>query len=128
MEISGFDKEGYCRRVRCLRAFLDMNQTEFCKFLDIDYKKWNHYERGYPLSRETVFKLYEKVREITPWWIWFGDTRGLDLTTLERLHQLEREDRLRRKGLDTGKPLKAAVKRLKKQPNGRAATPARRSL
>jgi DNA-binding XRE family transcriptional regulator len=108
MEMNGhFDEKNYCRRLRVLRRYLDMSQTELARMLEIPMKKWNHYERGYPLSRETVFKLYVKVPAITPWWLWFGDARGMDSMTIEHLQKLEREEakRERAHALAPTKPL-----------------------
>jgi transcriptional regulator with XRE-family HTH domain len=77
MELNGWDEEGYRRRIRLLRRVLGMNQTQFAAHVGIDYKKWNHYECGYPVSRETAFMLRQKIDWFSADWLWHGDTRAL---------------------------------------------------
>jgi transcriptional regulator with XRE-family HTH domain len=99
-----FDKDKYRERLRLLRRVLGMNQTEFAEFIGVGYKKWNHYESGYPVSRETAFLLHDKLRDVLPItidWLWWGDTRGLAQGTVEQLNaQRER----RGKGLQPAGP------------------------
>jgi transcriptional regulator with XRE-family HTH domain len=86
-----FDKAAYVARLRLLRRALGMNQAQFTAFVGIGYKKWNHYERGYALSRETAFLLHDKLRDVLPVtidWLWWGDTRGLAQGTIEQLNAL----------------------------------------
>ena len=59
----GFDREAYLFRVRLLRLFFEENQVQFAKRLGIPFKRWNHYERGMTISRETAFKLYTFLRK-----------------------------------------------------------------
>ena len=87
-----FDKDGYRRRIRVLRRLKGMNQTEFTKFSGIPYKVWNHYEQGYPASRQALWTLREKIPGVSTDWIWFGETNGVEPKLLRRLEQLERED------------------------------------
>ena len=88
-----FDTEAYIKRIRMIRKLCGhMSQTDFARYIDVAYKKWNHYERGYPIPRETAFKLYRKVPGISTDWIWFGDTSGLTVARLQQIEALEREE------------------------------------
>jgi hypothetical protein len=70
-----FEKDEYRLRLKVLRKlFNDMNATEFSEFIGVPYKKWHHYERGYPIARETAFLMIQK--RIPVEWLWFGDYEG----------------------------------------------------
>jgi transcriptional regulator with XRE-family HTH domain len=75
---NGFVKEAYQRRLRMLRRIYGMNQTEFAKYVGITYKKWNHYERGYPVSRESAFILQQVLPGFSIDWLWFGVAANFD--------------------------------------------------
>jgi transcriptional regulator with XRE-family HTH domain len=95
MDLKDWDVAGYCKRIRLLRRLHGMNQTQFAAFLEIPYKKWHHYERGYPVSRETAFVLHKKVEGFSTDWLWFGDTRAIAPGTLKQLQAFEAEERRR---------------------------------
>lgn len=38
-----------------------MNQKDFASFLDIDYRKYNHYEKNTTPSAETILKVAKKL-------------------------------------------------------------------
>jgi transcriptional regulator with XRE-family HTH domain len=107
VDLTGFDVEGYRRRIRLLRKLLGMNQTEFVDHIGIAYKKWNHYERGYPVSRETAFRLREKIEWFSTDWLWHGDTRALSSGMLDRIQALEAEERAVRRRIRPTTPLPA---------------------
>jgi transcriptional regulator with XRE-family HTH domain len=87
MQIDGFDAEGYRKRLRLLRRLRGgMNQTQFAEFLGIPYKQWNHYERGYPISRETQFILHAKLgADFSADWLFWGEVTRLSPETLEKI-------------------------------------------
>jgi hypothetical protein len=87
-----YDMDGYRRRIRLLRKLKGMNQTEWTAFTGIAYKKWNHYERGYPISREALWIIHDRLPGISTDWIWFGRMLGLAPDLKRRLERLERED------------------------------------
>jgi transcriptional regulator with XRE-family HTH domain len=95
MDLTDFDKCDYIKRIQMLRRLHGMNQTEFAAFIGVPYKKWNHYERGYPVSRETAFILRRKITafKFSTDWLWHGDTRGLAPGTLAQLQAFEKQDR-----------------------------------
>lgn len=88
---ASFDTEGYRRRIRALRKLYDMNQTEFAAWTGIGYKKWNHYEQGYPIARESAWALRDKIIGISTDWIWFGDDIGVEEGLRLLLKQAERD-------------------------------------
>jgi DNA-binding XRE family transcriptional regulator len=87
------DIEEYRRRIRLLRRMFGMNQVEFCKYIGIDYKTWNHYERGYPISQKTARMLKEKIPGVSVDWIWFGEQWNVEAELLKTLQRLDREER-----------------------------------
>ena len=107
-----FDIEEYRQRIRLLRKLYGMKQIEFAAFMGIDYKKWNHYENGYPISRKTAQFLLKELPELTVDWIWFGNERGVGEKLLQRLQQLAREDRQERVVV----PVKVSARRKKNAP------------
>jgi hypothetical protein len=76
--LQGFDIEAYRRRLRIMREVLTgENQTDFAARLEIDYKRWSNYERGYPVPREVAFLLRRHFPGMSIEWIWFGDKTKL---------------------------------------------------
>jgi hypothetical protein len=66
-----FEKEEYRLRLRVLRKFFERNGPQFAEMIGIPYKQWHHYERGYPIARETAFLMMEQGIPVD--WLWFGD-------------------------------------------------------
>lgn len=85
--------EAYRKRVRLLRKLHGMTQVEWSEFTGIPYKRWHHYERGYPVSRESLFILRIAVKGFSADWLYWGDPSGLSKGTLSHLRRLQREDR-----------------------------------
>jgi DNA-binding XRE family transcriptional regulator len=69
-----FNVEDYRRRLQLMRAMFGCNQTRFAKLVGVPPKTWNNYERGYPLPRETMWKLRNRLG-ISAEWIYFGTER-----------------------------------------------------
>jgi len=90
MDFEGWDKDAYCHRLQQLRRLLGMTQTEFAKHVGIAYKKWHHYEQGYPISRESAWILHKTVPGFSTDWLWHGDTRALSQSWIIRLRELEK--------------------------------------
>lgn len=92
----GFKVADYQRRLRILREIVSgENQQEFAERLGIPFKRWNNYERGYPVPRETAFLLIDKFRGISVEWLWFGMTGNLSEAFAEKIRVLEAQDRER---------------------------------
>jgi transcriptional regulator with XRE-family HTH domain len=86
-----FDKEAYVARLRMLRKLYGENQVEFARRLGIPFKRWNHYERGFPASRETAFLLWFQ-EGISSNWLWYGARGDMDEAILKRLLKLETDE------------------------------------
>lgn len=90
-QTGSFDPEQYRRRLRLLRRIYGENQTQFAARVGIAFKKWNHYERGYPVPRETAFILRDRLG-VSPDWIWFGVEGNLSLDLRDRIRRAERDE------------------------------------
>lgn len=117
---SQFKPEAYVRRLKLLREIISgENQIEFAERLGIPFKRWNNYERGYPVPRETAFALMEKFPGISVEWLWFGMTGNLSSSYLDKIktaEKLEREERDATVALDKAqKKLKATMARRKSE-------------
>ena len=89
----GFDVEGYRRRLRILREIISGdNQSEFVKRLGVEFKRWNNYERGYPVPREVAFLLHKKFPGMSIEWIWFGTKDSLSPEFKARIALAEKLD------------------------------------
>lgn len=90
-QFSSFKVEEYRRRLVILRRLYDETQVQFAARLEIPFKRWNHYERGYPLPRETAMLLHERCPGITADWIWYGLEEHLPTGLRKRIKEIERE-------------------------------------
>jgi transcriptional regulator with XRE-family HTH domain len=59
--------------------------AHFARFLGISKGRWNNFERGFPLSRDIIFLLCEKVDGLTSDWLYFGKTAGLPMGLARKL-------------------------------------------
>ncbi|MEH2525819.1 MULTISPECIES: helix-turn-helix domain-containing protein [unclassified Bradyrhizobium] len=85
-KIEGFDVEAYKRRLTMLREIVSgENQAEFAERLGVPFKRWNNYERGYPVPRETAFLIMHKFPGMSVEWLWFGHTGNLSEHYRERI-------------------------------------------
>jgi transcriptional regulator with XRE-family HTH domain len=88
-----FDVEAYRKRLRLFRELVSgENQADFAKRLGIPFKRWNNYERGYPVPRETAFLILEKFHGMSVEWIWFGYTGNLSKEFYDRIALAEQLD------------------------------------
>lgn len=90
---AGFEREAYRRRIKLVRKIFNLNQMQFAQFLGIPYKRWNHYECGYLLTRETAFILRCHVKGLSTDWLWWGDTKNMPGELLGKIRQIERQER-----------------------------------
>lgn len=85
-----FDVEAYRLRLKLFRELVSgENQAEFAKRLNIPFKRWNNYERGYPVPRETAFLILERFPGMSVEWIWFGYTGNLSKEYYDRIRLSE---------------------------------------
>lgn len=65
--------DDYKERVRLLRWTIQGDsQKEFAQKLGISGERWNNYERGFPVSREVCFTLFERIDGFSSDWLYFG--------------------------------------------------------
>ena len=94
INVRGFVLEDYQRRLRILRQIISgENQQDFAERLGIDMKRWNNYERGYPVPREIAFLLMDKFPGISVEWIWFGMTGNLSQHYAKLIAEIDQADR-----------------------------------
>jgi transcriptional regulator with XRE-family HTH domain len=88
--IEGFDTNAYKLRLRLLREIVSgENQADFAQRLGIPFKRWNNYERGYPVPRETAFLLMKRFPGLSVEWLWFGMTGNLSNFYQEKIKVAE---------------------------------------
>jgi hypothetical protein len=117
LKIAGFDTAAYQRRLKLLREIVSgENQQEFAERLGIPFKRWNNYERGYPVPRETAFLLMQRFPGISIEWLWFDMKGNLSPHYQARIEAAEKAEREHTKALKAlekaqGKVKEAATKR-----------------
>ena len=85
-----FIEDDYKYRLRLLREIISgENQAEFAARVGVPFKRWNTYERGYPIPRETAWLLLEQFEGITVEWLWFGWTTHLSPQFQKRIKEVE---------------------------------------
>lgn len=52
-------------------------QSRFAVQMKIDPKRWNNYERAYPLPRDMAVHLVRRVPGLTTDWLWLGIEDGM---------------------------------------------------
>lgn len=88
-----FNLEDYKERLRLLREiYAGDNQQEFAERIGIPFKRWNNYERGYPVPRETAFILMEELG-VSVEWLWYGMTGNLTKSFALKLEEAEKAKR-----------------------------------
>ena len=87
-----FDAYAYIDRLIMLRQLLGgLNQTEMARVLGITLKRWNNYERGYPISLDTAMQIHATIPGMSTDWIWFGMVGNLSETYRRQILNLERD-------------------------------------
>jgi hypothetical protein len=113
-QVKGFEKyrAGYKARLRILKDIIDADsQQAIADKLGIEMKRWNNYERGYPIPREIAFLLREKLPGMSAEWLWFGDTGNLSPQFIKKIKEVQTNGEARAKAI---KELEEAEKKLAK--------------
>lgn len=122
LKVTGFDVAAYQRRLKLLREVVSgENQQDFAERLGIPFKRWNNYERGYPVPRETAFILMSRFPGISIEWLWFGMTGNLSQSYAERIKAAEQAEREHAKALQALAKAQTKVKQTAKRRGARAA-------
>ncbi|QIO34357.1 hypothetical protein [Bradyrhizobium sp. 1(2017)] len=125
-KIKGFEEdfEGYKSRLRLLReAVAAGSQQVIADKLKIDMKRWNNYERGYPIPREIAFILKAQTGESLAEWLWWGDTGNLSPQFTRKLQAAEATKREREKAEAEFEAAKMKLESLKKKQRPRKKRP-----
>jgi transcriptional regulator with XRE-family HTH domain len=94
--VRDFIVEDYKHRLALLREIISgENQADFAARVGIPFKRWNSYERGYPIPRETAFLLLQKFEGVSVEWLWFGMEGNLSKDFLRRIVEVEKLHRQR---------------------------------
>jgi hypothetical protein len=59
--------------------------AEFARWLNVEPRRWNNFEAGYPFSRGIANKLVEKIPGLSRDWLFDGNPRGLSIEMARRL-------------------------------------------
>jgi len=82
------------QRVAKLREVLGYEtQTSFAAFLGVDYGRYNHVERGMPLSYRLATIIARKCPMVSPEWLMEGDPTRLTPDWFKRLSEPLKESR-----------------------------------
>ncbi|HEX3412847.1 MAG TPA: helix-turn-helix transcriptional regulator [Stellaceae bacterium] len=92
MSVAQWDgAEAYIDRLASLRVALGYDsQVTFAEALGISFKRWNSYERGYPIPRETAWLLQERFG-ISADWLWWGKEGNMPAQLLKQIHERKRK-------------------------------------
>jgi hypothetical protein len=79
------EKTGYICRLAAMRRALGYDsQVTFAEALGIGFKRWNSYERGYPIPREAAWLLQERFG-ISADWLWWGKEGNMPAQLLKQI-------------------------------------------
>lgn len=81
----------YVRRVCLIREIVSGDsQRDFAVKIGIDMKRWNNFERGFPVPRDVAFILVEKLPGMSVDWLWFGWEKNLSPEWRRKIKAAER--------------------------------------
>lgn len=87
-ETGGAESE-VAQRLRTLRALKGLSGPKFAEWLEIEYPRWNNFERGFPLPAPIALLLCRRFPGLTLDWLYRGRLEGLTLDLADRLGELE---------------------------------------
>jgi hypothetical protein len=71
------------RRLHILRHYVagsdHGSKARFAARIGIEYKRWNNFERGYPIPRDMAIHLVKAIHGLTLDWIYLGREDGLSV-------------------------------------------------
>lgn len=76
-----------------MRAMYGETQEVFAARIGVPFKRWNQYERGFPLPRNTAALIRSRISIGILEWIWFGDETFIPDEFRERLRAVEKAER-----------------------------------
>jgi hypothetical protein len=109
-KFKSFNIAAYRKRLRILREIVaGDSQQDFARKIGIELKRWNNYERGYPVPREVAFIIRERLPGMCVTWLWWGDTGNVTKHWLDKIEALENADREQEKALEALKKAQEAA-------------------
>jgi DNA-binding XRE family transcriptional regulator len=86
-------------RIRLIRQVVSGDsQRDFAKQIGIDMKRWNNFERGYPVPYVIIKLLVDQLPGMSADWIMFGWHRNLSTDWKKRLRQCNGQKHLTQEG------------------------------
>jgi transcriptional regulator with XRE-family HTH domain len=87
-----FVPDAYVQRLRLLRQLLGgLSQTEMAERLGFEMKRWNNWERGYPIGAVGAIAIIQKIPGMSAEWLWFGLEGNLSQSFLKQIRELQRK-------------------------------------
>jgi hypothetical protein len=75
------DNAAIAGRLKVLRRYISGDahgsRAIFAARIGIEYKRWNNFERGYPIPRDMAIHLVQAIHGLTLDWIYLGREDGL---------------------------------------------------
>ena len=85
------DNAAIARRLRILRHHIaggdHGSRARFAVQIGIEYKRWNNFERGYPMPRDMAIHLVRAIHGLTLDWIYLGRQDGMSLRLQRELEE-----------------------------------------
>jgi DNA-binding XRE family transcriptional regulator len=85
---TGGPESEVAQRLRMLREMKGISGPKFAEWLDVEYPRWNNWERGYPLPAPIALRLCRRFPGITLDWIYRGRLEGLTVDFASKLDDL----------------------------------------
>ena len=73
------------RARRLVEAFEFESSADFARAIEVDPRRWNNFERGYPFSLDIARKLVTKFPGLSFDWLLDGNPRGLSVDVARKL-------------------------------------------
>jgi hypothetical protein len=73
------------RARRLVEAFEFESSADFARAIEVDPRRWNNFERGYPFSLDIARRLVTRFSGLTFDWLFDGNPRGLSVDVARRL-------------------------------------------
>jgi hypothetical protein len=76
-------------RAKALVKAMDFRRSsDFARWMEIDPRRWNNFEVGYPFSRDMAQRLMAKIPGLSFDWILDGNPNGLSIEMARKLGEL----------------------------------------
>jgi hypothetical protein len=102
------------RRLHILRHHVSGSdhgsKARFAARIGIEYKRWNNFERGYPLPRDMAIHLVRTIHGLTLDWIYLGREDGLSIALQRELAEAGKSVTLVETGSGSGSSKKPVTK------------------